>query len=278
MTRTFTTPEHWLRDRVNVALVGAGGTGSQLADQLASLDATLRRLDHPGLRVVVFDGDRVSPSNLGRSRFAAPDVGLHKSTVLVHRLRAFYGSEFIDVPAHFGRDDLLRSRIAWDLVITATDSAAFRVKLAKWGASLTRPLWIDLGNRASDGQVVIGHLGSKVPDRLPHVVDLYRAELSGEAGRQADEELPSCGTAEAIARQEWPVNRAAASIAADMIWQLFRAGRITHHAAHFKTSPLQVVPMAIDPATWAFFGYEATPNRRRKRASCPAPAAAAPVA
>lgn len=263
MTRTFTTPEHWLRNRVNVALVGAGGTGSQLADQLASLDATLRRLDHPGLKVVVFDGDRVSPSNLGRQRFAAPDVGLHKSTVLVHRLRAFYGGDFHDVPAHFGRDDLLRSRIPWDLVITCTDSAAFRVKLAKWGESLTRPLWADAGNRAADGQVVLGHFGRKVKDRLPNVVDLYRDALSGEIGRQADEELPSCGTAEAIARQEWPVNRAAAGIIADMIWQLFRAGKITHHAAHFTTSPLKVVPIAIDPATWAFFGYE--PNRRKRK-------------
>lgn len=265
MTQTFTTPPHWLHSRVRIALIGAGGTGSQLADQLASMDATLRRLEHPGLQVVVFDGDTVSPSNLGRARFAAPDVGLNKATILVHRLRAFYGGDFTDVPRHFTKDDILRGYLPWDLVVTATDSAAFRVKLARWGRAFNDTLWIDCGNRSADGQVICGHLGQGRADRLPHVVDLYREELTGEIGRQADEEEPSCGTAQAIARQEWPVNRAAAGIAADILWQLFRAGRLTHHGAHFQTSPMRVTPLAIDPATWAFFGYQPGGNRRRKR-------------
>ncbi len=265
MPQTFQTPAYWLDRPVRVALIGAGGTGSQLADQLASLDATIRRLGHPGLQVTVFDGDRVSDSNLGRSRYAAPDVGLKKATILVHRLRAFYGGDFRDCPRHFGKDDVAGYGRRWELIVTATDSAAFRVNLAEWGRKVADTLWADTGNRAADGQVVLGHLGCVDADRLPNVVDLYREELSGEQGRQADEELPSCGTAEAIARQEWPVNRAAAMIAADLIWQLFRAGKITHHGAHFQVSPMKVTPLPIDPATWAFFGYETAPNRRRKR-------------
>lgn len=267
MPQTFTTPPAWLDRPVRVALIGAGGTGSQLADQLASLDATLRKLGHPGLQVVVFDGDRVSDSNLGRSRFAPPDVGMNKATLLVHRLRAFYGGDFKDEPRHFAQADLGYTG-RWELIVTATDSAAFRVSLAAWGRKHENTIWVDCGNRSNDGQVVLGHLGgtASVAGRLPNVVDLYREELSGEQGRQADEEMPSCGTAEAIARQEWPVNRAAAIVASDLIWQLFRAGQITHHGAHFRVSPMQVTPLAIDPATWAFFGYDVRPNRPRKRA------------
>lgn len=49
---------------VTVHLIGAGGTGSQVLEALARMDAALIRLGHPGLYVTVFDADEVSESNI----------------------------------------------------------------------------------------------------------------------------------------------------------------------------------------------------------------------
>lgn len=263
MSNQFLLPADWMQRRVRVALIGAGGTGSQLADALASMDATLRRLGHDGLDLTVFDGDTVSASNVGRSRFCGPDVGHAKCLVLVHRLNQFYGVNYRAEPRHFQKADLGYQR--YDLIVTCTDKASFRVALAEWGRDAKGTLWLDAGNRAVDGQCVLGHLGQGGEDRLPNIVDLYRDQLTGEAGERADEDQPSCSTAEAVARQEWSVNRTAALVAADLLWALFRQGRLTHHGAHFRVSPMQVMPMPIDPATWAFYGYLAPKAAGRKR-------------
>jgi PRTRC genetic system ThiF family protein len=256
MSNHFLLPAAWLQRPVRVALIGAGGTGSQLADALASMDATLRRLGHDGLNVTVFDGDVVSPANVGRSRFCAPDIGGSKSVLLVYRINLFYGVAYTAVPRHFQKSDLGNQR--YDLILTCTDKASFRVALSEWGRDAKNTLWGDTGNVSTSGQCLIGHLGQGDENRLPNIVDLYRDQLAGEAGARADQDLPSCSTAEAVARQEWSVNRTSALALADLLWTLFRQGRITTHGAHFRVSPLQVTPIPIDPATWAFYGY--TPN------------------
>lgn len=52
---------------ITVALVGAGGTGSQVVTALAQMHYALIKLGHPGgLNVTVIDDDRVSDANIGR--------------------------------------------------------------------------------------------------------------------------------------------------------------------------------------------------------------------
>lgn len=60
--KTLPLPDNWIDRPVSIFLVGAGGTGSQLADALGSLQATLMALGHPGFNVAVFDPDTVSES------------------------------------------------------------------------------------------------------------------------------------------------------------------------------------------------------------------------
>ena len=45
---------------VTVALIGAGGTGSQVLSCLVRIDMALSGLGHPGLHVTVYDPDRVT--------------------------------------------------------------------------------------------------------------------------------------------------------------------------------------------------------------------------
>ena len=59
-----------LTTQVNIALVGAGGNGSQMLTGPARLHTAMLALQHPaGLRVTVYDPDRVSESNVGRQLF-----------------------------------------------------------------------------------------------------------------------------------------------------------------------------------------------------------------
>lgn len=254
--KRFVLPPSMVNSPVDIVLAGAGGTGSQMADQLASLEATLRRLGHPGFRVAVYDPDTVSASNIGRQRFTASDVGASKSMLLVHRINAFYGLNwraYVEPLSFEGENQYFHA----DMLITAVDKALFRAEVGQtFRRKTTGALWLDMGNDMNSGNVVLGHLaarcGQDTSIRLPNIFDLYPELARMEA---ADREEPSCSTEEAIARQEWPVNRVAAMIGSELLWSLFRHGSITTHGAFFKLNPMTVTPLAIDPAAWAFMGY-----------------------
>lgn len=254
-------PARWIEQPVRIALIGAGGTGSQLADALASLQATLMALGHPGFTVTVYDHDTVSRSNLGRQRFTASDIGHNKAILLTHRINAFYGVNWRAKPEAFAPN----ATRGYDLLLTCTDKATFRAQLAANASEATyaTPIfWLDCGNAADTGQVVLGQLnGPRTAESLPHVVHLFPEQFTREAAAAADaDDTPSCGTAEAIARQQWPVNRIAAQAAAELLWSWFRHGQISHHGVQFQLNPLRTQPIPIDPSVWACFGYDVRPE------------------
>lgn len=154
--RTFKTPAEWIDDAIQIRLIGAGGTGSHLADQLASLHVTLRALGHPGLMVSVEDGDTVELHNTGRQRFTAADRGVKKASVIVHRINNFYGTDWKAVPEY--HNPRHGPGYHCDIIITAVDKAAYRATLAK--AHFHRnTIWIDAGNGARKGQCLISTPG-----------------------------------------------------------------------------------------------------------------------
>ena len=126
MDRRLTLPPHWADHRVSVHVIGAGGTGSALLDSVASLDATLRRLGHPGFALTIHDGDSVSASNIGRARYTPNDVGYNKAILSAHRFNAFHELDWTASPANAEPGDLEDA----DLVITCVDTARFRTALA----------------------------------------------------------------------------------------------------------------------------------------------------
>ncbi|MBZ0089210.1 MAG: PRTRC system ThiF family protein, partial [Thermoanaerobaculia bacterium] len=179
------------------------------------------------------------------------DLGLHKAIVLVHRINLFYGVRWQAQPAR--AEDSPRRGVP-DLLLTCVDSAPARLAVASWTRTEYSPtLWLDCGNGALQGQVVLGHLGgerSALPSRLPNVLDLF-PELRG----MKDDDTPSCSTAQALRKQALPVNRVAATIALDLLYSLFRFGRLEHHGAQFSVDPLRVTPIPIDPSAWELYGY-----------------------
>lgn len=257
----FVLPERWLTQPINVKIAGAGGTGSQVVDQIASLDSLMRQLGHPGMHITLYDGDDVSRWNLGRQRFAAPDVGLNKAVVLAHRIALFYGTNITPVAL-----PLTTPQCHADLLITCTDSAGFRTHLGRaYAKQRTDTLWLDFGNGDKSAQAILGHLGQpSAGERLPNVYDLF-PQLADMVA--ADRQAPSCSMEEAVRRQPWPANRSVAIAGISMLERLLRHGVLTYHGSLIELDPYAVVPLSIDPVTWAMYGYQASSPAKRKRAA-----------
>jgi len=115
---------------------------------LARLHTALRALGHPGLNVAVYDPDHVSPANLGRQLFSAADLGANKAQVLVNRINCFFNLQWQAQPTKLTRN----SGQHWDFLIGCVDSAAARLELDRCKFHY----WLDLGNSAKYGQVVLG--------------------------------------------------------------------------------------------------------------------------
>jgi len=255
MNHALAVHPNLLQDRVLVGLVGAGGSGSQMLSGLARLDAAIRALGHPGLDVIVYDPDDVSEANLGRQLFAPADVGRNKAHVLVTRTNAWFGTDWTSTAARFEQ----ASEGDLGLLISCVDTAKARVAIGHEASAQRALLWLDLGNRADDGQVVLGippwnEAHRRYTFRLPTVLELF-PELATDKTLDADD-APSCSLAQALERQHLYVNQAVVTPALQILWQIFRFGRLTWHGAFVNLAAGRTTPLPIDRAVRRRMGHD----------------------
>lgn len=247
--------EYFLKSRfltkpVNVLLVGAGGTGSNVLMMLAQLHHTMISLGHPyGLNVSVMDGDTVSATNVGRQAFFPSDVGLYKAEVLVNRVNLAFGLHW-SAQAEYLEEEYSANM---DIIIGCVDTRKARKIISEPSYAHT-VLWLDFGNLKNSGQAIIGEICfDQKEKKLPNVADLF-PEIVDFAADQDDSE-PSCSLAESLARQSLFINRAVAIHGMQMLSDLFRNGKITYHGVFVNLQSGCTVPLAVDPKTWARYGY-----------------------
>lgn len=232
---------------INVMLVGCGGNGAQMLMGLASLDTALRAISSRSMHVTVVDDDTVSEANLGRQPFYRCDLGASKARTLTERINIAHG---LDWRAVHGRapDDIGLSGI--DLLITCVDTAAARraIGAAIVGGLSSPRYWLDLGNRATDGQFIIGCPQPSYGKRAgrPQTVLEYFPELA-DAG-VAEDDAPSCSVAEALERQSLFINRVVASHALALLFDLLGRGSIGHAGGFINLASGQALPIPL-PAT-----------------------------
>ena len=140
---------------VSVALVGCGGTGSQVLTGLTRLHMALLALGHPfGLNVTAYDDDRVSNANVGRQLFYPSDIGQSKSATLITRANLCYNLRW-----HASSQRFTGERGIPDMIITCVDTASARrtiaKNLARWDHMEQAPYWLDCGNSRRKGQVFL---------------------------------------------------------------------------------------------------------------------------
>ena len=229
---------------LKVLLIGCGGNGAQMLMGLASLDTALRAISSRSLHVTVVDDDIVTEANLGRQPFFRCDLGNSKARTLTERINLAHGLSW---KAVHGRAPSAVGLEGSDILITCVDTASARRAI---GAALAEgrnipPYWMDLGNRANDGQYLIGCPGREaVKDkaRLPTVLE-YFPELADDT--VPDDNAPSCSVAEALERQSLFVNRVMASHALALLFDLLGRGSIGHAGGFINLASGQAVPIPL---------------------------------
>lgn len=140
-----------------VVIVGAGGTGAQIARSVARMIYDMRRaqLHAPSLRII--DPDVVSEKNVGRQLFTAADVGQPKALVLMRRFNLALGLDASAIVEPFETERHLPNSTHSILLIGAVDNEQARRNLA----NAEGVLWLDCGNFTNAGQVILGNTSKR---------------------------------------------------------------------------------------------------------------------
>lgn len=234
---------HITTGKIRVIMVGCGGNGSNMLMGLASLNTALREMTDRFLDVHVIDDDVVSQANLGRQPFYPCDVGRSKAVTLVERINYAHGLAWTAQQARFTRD----MHAPCDLLISCVDTAASRREIQASASRKNARYWLDLGNRARDGQFILGTTKRYTHTlALPSVMDMF-PELADESIPEDD--APSCSLAEALQKQSLFMNRVLSSHALDLLFNLLCRGSITNaggflNLASGYASPVPLPKMA----------------------------------
>jgi len=242
---------------VTICVIGCGGTGSQVLTSLARINHNLNALGHPGIYVVTFDPDTVSPSNVGRQLFSESDIGFNKAVLLTTRINAFYGTSWEAVPEYYTKETGIRCNIT----ITCVDNVKARREIAeildsyKKRCHYVEPYlktfyWMDLGNTRNTGQVILGTLQeikqqeSTIYDtigKLPSLTERFNLKKIKEK-----DSGPSCSHAEALKQQNLFINSSLAQLGCDMIWELLSEGMINYAGFYLNLKTKCMNPMPLE--------------------------------
>lgn len=246
---------------VSVHIIGAGGTGSQVATNLARMDMALQALGHPGLHVTVFDPDTVSEANIGRQLFSESEIGLNKAVALVTRINRFFGSTWVAEARRYpvrktGKEG--KGHTA-NIVITCTDNIRSRLDLWRFLKSCRKDTppdhatpfyWMDFGNAQFTGQVLIGTVRNRIAQpaskefiAIPKM-NVITEEVSYSIIRDTDSG-PSCSLTEALHKQDLFINSMLAQAGCEILWKMIREGRTPYRGAYLNMETLRLVPIPV---------------------------------
>lgn len=235
---------------LRIIQVGCGGTGSHLARMTAACAAAVRDRGET-VELVFCDHDTVEPKNVPRQLFAAADIGRPKAEVIARRYAAAWGLETtIDrspfSAANYGLGGYRHDR-RLTVIVGAVDNAAARREMARaceenGEYGLPSVWWIDAGNAADSGQVLVGtdtksrnlrgsvQLGAvwRLPAPSLTAPDL----LVARDGENADAKM-SCAELVAANLQSLTVNGWAATIAGDTLYRLVVSRNLTRFGTWF---------------------------------------------
>lgn len=213
-------------EELHLILVGCGGTGSFLADNLGRLAYSLKQ-EGKQVRLTFIDPDIVEAKNIGRQKFCPAEIGQPKAATLAERYSYAYGLNIVAAiepvgPQHHRLTATRAGRVV--VLLGAVDTAAARADIAKlfeWGTSL---FWLDCGNNYQNGQIIIGngHDGQAVFDEFGYCQSYPYPHRSEPDLIQTQSAQSSLSCAEALVEnlQSFAINSMIASQATAMLHAL----------------------------------------------------------
>jgi len=262
---------------VRIAVVGVGGTGSELLSHLTRLHNAQQARAFGGIHVTAFDPDTVSQANIVRQRYFTNDIGRSKAHTLIERINTTCALTWEAVSRKLTKTDLRTQ--SFDIVISCVDTRSARDDIRSMlDRTITsygneRPparVWIDCGNTQHSGQVVLGTPGARlIPKRVRRAIVPCVHELHPEiVDRRLDIlDPPSCSALEALAHQGLMVNAMTATIAVDLLDELLTTGTVAQHARYFdlRKGTMAGRPTPDAPCRQARAANKPTQPRRARR-------------
>lgn len=251
-------------EQTQLVIVGVGGTGGYVLQQVARLLYGLKSQGRPVAPVLLIDGDTVEEKNLLRQYFLPQDVGRKKAEVLAERYGRAYGLDIGSYPEYLMADTEIGSprERSWQnglvrsgaVVVGCVDNAATRALLHDKLNAYRYIVYIDSGNSAVDvpddiahidryglaslkasgweGQVVCGvrHNGRCV---MPFPAEVFPdlLEVRDDADKVPGD--PSCGHVVVSNPQRLMTNLMAATVVLSYLHTLLSDGTLINHRTFF---------------------------------------------
>ncbi|CAO3405463.1 HesA/MoeB/ThiF family protein [Azospirillum palustre] len=175
--RAFGEPGQRLLRRLRFGVIGAGGTGSLVCQQLAHLGATW---------ITVIDPDLVEMTNLNRLVGSVPsDIGTPKVEVAARMIRAINpDATIVPLQADIVDEDVAKLLATFDFVLLCTDSHASRAVVSQAAYQYLVPA-IDMGVSITVANGGVSHITGRVQMLAPCLPCLTcSSALDGEAIRR----------------------------------------------------------------------------------------------
>ncbi|MEP6903418.1 MAG: ThiF family adenylyltransferase [Actinomycetota bacterium] len=249
-------------------LIGAGGTGSFMAMNLARLAFELK-VSGKRANIIIVDPDRVKEGNIPRSNFCFAEIGANKAETLAGRIARAWGIEVGFVKEGFhpalleSKSDDWRAKYSdsnkLKILVGCVDNHLARgnmheaVKLYNDKVYNTRALrlwWIDGGNGRDSGQVLIGnHLDKKeicesahespilsllpAPSlQHPELLKIETLKLKSQSNQEAEGRI-TCAERIRLKEQSLNINQMVAVEMSEMLSELLLTHKLKRFASYF---------------------------------------------
>ncbi len=246
--------------KTSLILIGVGGTGGYVLQQVARLLYAIREQGCAIPSVLLVDGDTVEEKNLLRQYFLPSDVGKNKAEVLAKRYGQAYGLDIAAYPYYLDEQTPFMRLVSdftpqngTPIILGCVDNAPTRKLLHERSKQLSNVVYIDSGNGSVavpddiqhidryqlakiksmgwDGQVVVGIRKDK-QDVLPFPGDVFPNLLEADE----DDVHPSevrCGDVVVSQPQRLMTNVMAATTVLTYLHTLLSDGTLLHHRTFF---------------------------------------------
>jgi len=225
-----------VENRINIIVIGAGGTGSRMINNLARINIALRGLGQTEIHIAAYDNDIVEENNVGRQLFFSDDIGRNKADVVIERVNYAYDFDWLAIPDKFDMEDRNYNN---HIFVTCVDNMETRkgindiVTGHNYGAGL---YWLDIGNGKDYGQIALSYHGKNEKNLLTlnqiTKGKYYSIDDSGD-------DTPSCSLAVSLNKQSLFINSILAEYAANMLFQLLTEYVIDYNGVFINLSTLE---------------------------------------
>lgn len=212
---------------MQIVLVGCGGTGSFIAQDIARI-AYHQKQKGIDMDITFIDFDSIEEKNVGRQNFVYTEIGRNKAETLALRYNLAYGLKISASTKPIQKTKLYYSDPQIFIVVGAVDNNKARKAihncLDKEIFSCAKPVfWLDCGNYNNGGQILLGNSFSEQKEdyRLGLCNYIPYPSVQMKELIQKEKEIKiSCADAALREEQTLMINRAMATFAGQYLYEL----------------------------------------------------------